>query len=266
MQTGQNDIVIFLLVTTGIILLLAVLIITLLYLYKKKQTAHQEKLELLQLDHERNMLATRLEIQEDTFSHISREIHDNINLSLTLAKLHLNTINLQEKEPAAEKVAASVELLSHSIDDLSRLSRSLNADIIQSQGLLTALDNEIARIRATGLFRLDYSIEGTPVYMDTQKELVIFRIIQEAFNNILKHARASVVALGLYYKPEELLIRVKDNGEGFIHNNLNGDNDPGKRGKAGLKNMAGRTRAISGNMSVLSAPGQGTELSFTIPY
>ena len=98
MQSGKNDIIIFLLVTTVIILLLTGLIISLIYMYQKKQLTYQQNLEKLKLDHEKNLMAAQLEIQEETFQHISREIHDNINLSLTLAKLHLNTLNWQEKE------------------------------------------------------------------------------------------------------------------------------------------------------------------------
>ena len=75
-------------------------------------------------------MATQLEIQEDTFQHISREIHDNINLSLTLAKLNLNTLNWSEKEKAISQVNSSIDLISQSIANLSDISKSLNSDII----------------------------------------------------------------------------------------------------------------------------------------
>ena len=263
MQTEKNDIIIFLLVTTVIILLLTGLIIMLIYLYKKKQLSYQENVETLKLDHEKNLMAAQLEMQEETFQHISREIHDNISLSLTLAKLHLNTLNLEEREKAGFQVNSSIGLISKSINNLSGISKSLNSDIISSQGLIKALENEIQRIREIGLFAIDFSVTGEPVYMDTKKELIIFRIVQEAFNNIIKHAKATNTSLALHYTERALSITVTDNGVGF---EMPRETYPVKNNKAGLKNMETRTRMIRGDMQIESRDGQGSVLSFNIPF
>ena len=145
MQADKFDIVVFLIATTILILLLAGLIITLIYFYQKKQLAYQQNMETLKLNHEKTLMETRLEIQENTFQQISREIHDNINLSLTLAKLHLNTLNWDEREKTASQINSSIELISQSITNLSDISKSLNADIINSQGLITAVNREIQK-------------------------------------------------------------------------------------------------------------------------
>lgn len=263
MQAGKNDIIIFLLVTTVIILMLTGLIIMLIYLYKKKQLSYQENVETLKLDHEKNLMAAQLEMQEETLQHISREIHDNISLSLTLAKLHLNTLNLEEPEKAGFQVNSSIELISKSLNNLSGISKSLNSDIISSQGLIKALENEIQRIRETGLFAIDFRITGEPVYMVTQKELIIFRIVQEAFNNIIKHARANNAGLILHYDEKELSIKVTDDGVGF---EMPGEVNTVKNNKAGLKNMETRTRMIQGDMKIQSKANQGSVLSFNIPF
>lgn len=263
MQTGKNDIIIFLLVTTVIILLLTGLIILLIYLYKKKQFVYEQNLEKLKLDHEKTLMSAQLEIQENTFQHISREIHDNINLSLTLAKLNLNTLNLCDKERLTSQVNSSIHLISQSIANLSDISKSLNSNIITSQGLITAIKIEIGRIRETGLFGIDLHITGEPVYMDTQKELIIFRIIQEAFNNIIKHAKATNTGLSLHYNPSELFITIRDDGSGFIFSeNVSSD----KPGGAGLKNMETRTKMIGGKMQLKSIISEGTVLSFSFSY
>lgn len=260
MQTGQNDIIIFLLVITVIILLLTGLITTLIFLYQKKQLAYQRKLETLQLDHEKNLMAAQLEMQENTFQHISKEIHDNISLSLTLAKLNLNTLNWNEKEKALSQVNSSIDLISQSISDLSGISKSLNSDLISSQGLMTAVKNEMNRIRETGLFSVDMIITGEPVYMDIKKELIIFRIIQESFNNIIKHAGANAVSVILDYTENNLQLTIQDNGIGFQPSNYT------TIGKAGLKNMETRTKLIGGKMEMKSNPGKGVILSFIFPY
>jgi two-component system, NarL family, sensor kinase len=260
MQAGKNDIIIFLLVVTVIVLLLTGLIITLIYLYQKKQLAYQRNLEFLKLDHEKNLMAAQLEMQEDTFQHISKEIHDNISLSLTLAKLNLNTLDWDEKEKTVMQVNSVIDLISESISNLSDISKSLNSDLISSQGLITAIKNEITRIRETGLFSIDINITGEPVYMDVKKELIIFRIVQESFNNIIKHAAASLVQLTLCYSPKNLQLAISDNGRGFI------TIDYTVSGKAGLKNMETRVCMLDGEMRVESIVGKGTLLSFIFPY
>lgn len=260
MQKNINDIVVFLIIVSILVLALVAFIMIMLYLYRKKQISFFQNLEQIKLDHEKTLMAAQLEMQESTFQHISREIHDNISLSLTLVKLQLHTLNWNDKEQLEEKVNASIELLSESINDLSDISKGLNADIIIQQGLIKALQEEVQRIRKAGLFTVENILTGNPLYMNAQKELIIFRIIQEAFNNIIKHAEAGHVELSLHYDAERLYIAVGDDGNGFdtnfAHNDL----------KAGLRNMETRIKMLRGTMNISSLPGYGTTLSFSIPF
>lgn len=232
-----------------------------LYHYRHRKCIRR-KIDSLLLDQERNLVAARLEIQEETFQHIAREIHDNISLSLTLAKLQLHSIDPREKELVASKVNYSVELLTESIANLRNISRSLNADLLESQGLIRTLEMEISRIRKAGLFEIDFQLTGEPVFLDTNRELFIFRIIQEAFNNIIKHAKATRSRLELHYCEAFLNISIEDNGIGF---RTKGKADPSNLGKAGLRNMYTRTRLIRGTMMIESARLKGTKLFFNIP-
>ncbi len=260
MQENTYDITVLLLATTFLIMLMAIFILIILFLHRRKQLAYQEKLKEIEVNYEKNLLKTQLEIQEQTFEHISREIHDNISLSLTLAKLHLHTLDWNSIEKSGEKVNNSIHLLSKSIAELSDISKSLNADIIIQNGLLKAIDDEMQRIRQAGLFAIDYRLEGTPVYMNNQKELIVFRIVQEAFNNIIKHAESSNTQLTLQYTDEKLVIFISDDGKGF-NTSLTASNR-----QAGIKNMETRTRILKGKMEINSEPGNGTVLIFTIPF
>ena len=259
MQKNTYDVIIFLYGISIVFILLFSIILFLLHSYKKRQQKHLESIMLIKQDFDNTILNTQLEIQEQTFQHISREIHDNISLSLTLAKLQLNTFDWNEREKSATKLESSIKLLGSSIAQLSDISKSLNADIIIQQGLLKALEEEIERIRHTDQFELEYEVKGSPVFMDSNKELIIFRIIQEAFNNVIKHAKASVVQLQLDFCPQQLQICIADNGKGF-------NQDISKnRGNAGLKNMETRANILKGEMQVFSSPETGTQLLFTIP-
>src|SRR5687767_11704685 len=172
MQSEKLNILIFFLIVTAVVLLLALLLLALFYFYNKKQIIYFQNLETLKLDHEKNLLQSQIEVQEQTIQHISREIHDNISLSLTLAKLQLNTLNLNDKQIASLLIISSVDLITKSINDLSDISKSMNAEIIRQQGLIDALKNETERIQKTGLFKICTTIRGNPVFMDAQKELV----------------------------------------------------------------------------------------------
>jgi two-component system NarL family sensor kinase len=259
MQKNTNDIVVFLVIVSVLILALVAFIVIMLYLYRKKQISFFQNLEQIKLDHEKTLMAAQLEMQESTFQHIAREIHDNISLSLTLAKLHLNTLNWKDKDQSAEKVGSAIELLSESINGLSDISKGLNSEIITQQGLIKAIEDEMQHIREAGLFNIDCKLTGNPIYMDAQKELVIFRIVQEAFNNIIKHAEARHAELSLHYNKAMLYIAVRDDGSGFDTKLLRTNR------QAGLKNMETRIKMLQGTMNVSSLSGQGTTLSFTIP-
>jgi len=259
MQEAPYDIVVFLIVSTLLVIATTVFITCILYLYRRRQVYFEESLEKIKSNQEKSILNAQLEIQEQTFRHISREIHDNINLSLTLAKLNLHTIDWKNMDISLQKVESSIELLSKSISELSDISKSLNADIIIKHGFLNAIEEEIRRIRQTGLFELSYKITGNPIYMVAQKELIVFRIIQEAFNNIIKHSSASLIGLSLNYTNTELQIIINDNGSGFDQSQAF------NKSEAGLRNMANRTQLLNGTMSILSVPGQGTMLTFLIP-
>ena len=260
MQKTPYDIVVFLVVVSGLIIFMVAFIVFMLYFNRKKQQSFEKDILQIKQDHEKTVLNAQLEIQEQTFQHISREIHDNIGLSLTVAKLQLNTFDWNDKDGSSDKLNSSVELLTKSIAELSDVSKGLNADIIIQQGLLSAIEEEIKRILQAGLFTLDYILTGTPVYINAQQELIIFRIIQEAFNNIIKHSKTRSASMHLHYDDVKLHIAVADKGIGF---------DTGLSAStrhAGLKNMEGRAKMLGGQMKIKSRPGQGTSLNFTIPF
>jgi len=260
MQKMPNDIIVFLTIVTILILAMIIFIISVIFLHQKNQKKYLKEVENLKHNYENNLLKSRVEVQEQTIQNISREIHDNICLSLTLAKLQLNTLNIGERDKSIEVINSSVDLLTKSIKDLSDLSKSMNADIIVHDGLIDALENETAKISKAGHLEIITEINGDPVFLDAQKELVVFRIIQEAFNNIIKHASARKVTLDLFYDTNHIEIAIKDDGKGFNPEHL-----PIKNG-AGLNNMKIRAKAFSGDVFIESKPGSGTKVLISFPF
>lgn len=261
MQPSTQYLGLFIILTTSIVSLLALLIISLVYLHHNKRHIYQTNLEKMKLEFEKNLLTTRVEIQEQTFLNISREIHDNINLSLTLAKLNLNTLDWSDVNKTFNCVKDSIDIIGSAITDLSDMSKSMNPELIGNLGLINALENEIMRIQKLARILIHLELSGNPVFIESEKELVVFRIIQEAFNNIIKHSQAKNVTLRLHYNSTHIEIWIKDDGVGFNKDRRS----MLKESKAGFLNMQTRAELFKGSIRIESIPQQGTQLLIKIP-
>ena len=242
---------------TFLMLLFISFIVTIVYKYQQKQNAYFKDIESLKASHQNTLLQSQLEIQEQTFQNISREIHDNIGQKLSLAKLHLNTLSYADTTNTMEQVSESVSIISEAINDLSDLSHSLSSEIIMNNGLIKALEFEAAQMQRSGIYRIHFSISGNPVFLDANTELVLFRITQEALNNIIRHAGASLIDFHLYYNATSLVLTIKDNGKGF--------NIAGSDAGTGLLNMKKRTLLLNGRLDISSTENIGTQIKIEIP-
>jgi signal transduction histidine kinase len=233
-------------------------ITVIVYRYQQKQNAYFKNLEELKGAHENAMLQSQLEIQEQTFQNISREIHDNIGQKLTLVKLQLNTMQIPNNEKIMLQVNDSVKMIGEVINDLSDISRSMSSEIILNSGFIKALEFEVSQLNKPGLYNIRLLVTGETVFLDAHKELVLFRITQEALNNIVKHANASDICIQLHYNKNTLCLDISDNGRGFQNE---GNNKPG----AGFINMTRRANMLSGKCIIHSEPGKGTAIKIEIP-
>lgn len=262
MSEGQREIFYLVIAVTALVLLLTAFMLLTVIIYNKRKRKILLEKELLKKTYEQELLRTKLEIQEQTLQTISEEIHDNIGQALSLAKLNLNTLDYLDPDKLKHKTTDAKELVSKAIQDLRDLSRSLNTDAIASQGLLSALEQELEMYRRTD-FKTELLTDGPVPRLEPQKELIIFRIIQESLNNISKHADAGQIRVIIKAGKENLEIRVEDNGKGF---------DPGlvqrrteNTKSLGLRNMANRAAMIGADFRLCSEPGKGTIVILTLP-
>lgn len=209
------------------------------------------------------LLQTQLEIQEQTLKNISQEIHDNIGQALSLAKLNLNTMPEMPDEALQQKLVNSKQLVSKAITDLRDLSRSLDTDYVQEMGLQRAIEYELEMIRKTGTMDTTLAVEGTLFRLDKQKELILFRIVQETFNNILKHAGAKSIMVNIGYAPDSFNLTIKDDGKGMNLQPLSEEKNTNFG--LGIRNMHSRAKLIGADFSMISNPGEGTEVRINLP-
>jgi len=223
--------------------------------YRKKK--HSEEKQSMQFKFHQELLQTQLEIQEQTFQNISQEIHDNIGQTLSFIKLTINTIDINQRDIAKDKLAESKTLLTKAIQELRDLSRMLNTDFINEIGLANAIERQLNILQKTGIYTTAIKVTGEPEKYHLQRELVIFRVVQELLNNVVKHAEASCVTITINYQPQQLMITLIDDGKGF---------DTSKESDGiGINNMFNRIQLIQGSISIISKPEESTQAIIQLP-
>jgi len=218
--------------------------------------------EQLKVAFEKEILESKLEIQEQTLKNISQEIHDNIGQVLSLAKLTINTMNIEMSESLQEKITDSKQLIGKAIQDLRDLSRSLDTDYVTEMGLIKSIEYELQLIKKTGILETSLITEGNIYRLQHQHELILFRIFQEVINNIIKHSKASSLTVNVSYLPHNFLLQISDDGLGFDIASLNNID---KKLGLGIKNIQNRSRLIGANCNIISEPGKGTTVKISLP-
>lgn len=233
-------------------------IIYFIILYRNKQLKNQQEQEQQQSAFRQELLKAQLEVQEQTLLHISREIHDNVTQVLSFVKLSLALAVNSAEDQKKIKITESRELVSQAINDLRDLSKSLSFEHITRLGLSKTIDIEAARINKSGLIQTTLSTGGNVYSLGAQRELVLFRIYQEALNNALKHSGAKHFKINLQYHPELFNLTLEDDGNGFSANLLDGGSG------SGLKNMENRATLIGAVATIDSSPGKGCCIKVTL--
>jgi two-component system NarL family sensor kinase len=263
-QSFNNEIIIAIIAGTIMLLLLGCFISVFVLFYQKRRNKHTREKHQLTVEFKQTLLQSQLEIQEQTMLTISQEIHDNIGQVLSLAKLNLGTIDLNKPETLTQKITDSRELVGKAIQDLRNLAKGLNTSFIKEMGLLRSIEYELDMVRRSGGFITRLNTLGIPVKLDTQKELILFRIVQEVFNNIIKHAEATELLIEINFLPGVVTITITDNGKGFDFT-LQDINENPNFG-LGLRNMQSRAQLVGAQFNLTSIPRIGTTVILSLPF
>jgi two-component system, NarL family, sensor kinase len=243
-------------------LVLAGFVIFFLVMYMRRKSKNILEKQQMQSQFSQTLLQTQLEIQEQTLKNISQEIHDNIGQALSLAKLNLNTLPEMNNEMLQQKIVNSKQLVSKAITDLRDLSRSLDTDYVQEMGLQRAIEYELEMIKKTGTIDTTLVVDGSLFRLEKQKELILFRIVQETFNNILKHSAAKNLFVNINYAPTSFTLLIKDDGKGL---NLEPLNEANNNFGLGIRNMHSRAKLIGADFNMSSTLGGGTDVMINLP-
>ena len=263
MQKDNTDIIIIIISATIALLILLTFIIVFMFIYKNRQARNDLELKGVEEKYNQEILKTQLEIREQTLKNISEEIHDNMGQVLSLVVLNLSSVEFEDPAAAASKVERSTHLVKKVITDLRNLSRSLDSENIVKVGLTTVIRYELEMLDKTGLYHTSFKQSGQEQRLAPSREIIVYRIVQESLNNVIRHARATEVEVGVLFSETQLTIVITDNGSGFDTASLGPGAVSGNG--AGLKNMKNRALLIGANLSINSVPSYGTRITMTIP-
>jgi len=193
---------------------------------------------------------TLLVSQEAERKRISKDLHDGIGQQLLLIKNKLVSSGDQ----------GTMEMIDSTIEEVRNISHDLHPFVLQEFGITRAIEHTIRQIDENSSLFISSEIDNIDNLFSTEEEVNIYRIVQESFSNILKHAQAEASKVLIKRFSKSIIISIKDNGIGFDFTEKYQD-----KKSLGLKTLLERTKFLNGHMKVISKKESGTLLEFKLP-
>jgi signal transduction histidine kinase len=207
----------------------------------------------------RNLSARLVETQENERKNISRDLHDAVGQSMSAVQFELHDLGVvlaPYPEPLRTRVDRIRELVESSVAMVRNMALILRPSMLDDLGLAAALEWQANQVsRSTGV-RIKLVANAIPDELPEEHKINIFRIVQEALNNVCRHARASSVEITLLTIEDRISVTIRDDGRGFRTPRPSG---------LGLIGMQERAESLGGSLAVKSGPGQGTAIEVSLP-
>lgn len=236
---------------------LLAIVFTSLYLIRSNR---QIFARLASLSEQRSDLAQKLiSTQESTLRHISRELHDEFGQVLTAIGSLLGRVEKQVPvgAPLREDLKEVREIAQSTLNNIRTLSQALHPVLLDEQGLESALDWYIPTVERQNGLALHYEKSGTAFSVESGAAVQIYRVLQEALNNVSRHSGAMEAWVRLKFLGEALELEVEDHGKGFV--------TTATQQGIGLVGMRERAELVGGNLQVSAVQNGGTLVRLTIP-
>jgi signal transduction histidine kinase len=257
---SKDQLLVAIILSTALVLLLLGFLLFVLFWQRAKNNRFVLEKELLETKFNEQLFKSQLEIQEQTFDAISMEIHDNVGQTLSLLRVQLNI--LEQKHHFDETLIAEIKQnTGKAMADLRDIAKSLSSERIQLSTLPELVQHELSRLEQTGLITTECHLKGAEQTISAEQKPILFRMIQESLQNIIKHSHANQVIIIFTYSQDRTTIEICDNGDGFDESMLIEEVQG-----LGLKNIRQRAKAIGGEALIQSIGGSGTTVTINLPY
>lgn len=248
------------LLLSGIVgmLLLAVALVLFFVIYQRRLLAQQLEARAEEQRHQLQLLSAAVEVQETERRRIARDLHDDIGSLLSAARLYLRQLS-PDNDPSRNEAVKDEAL--GIMDEMIRNTRRITHDLLPAElekfGFFAAAEDLCQRVHNTGAIVVTFrgNLERR---LEKRQEIPLYRVLQELINNSLKHAEATQIEVTTEWRTDRFLFHYHDNGKGFSI-------PAGGYAGLGLKNIESRISLISGELQVVTAPGQGLEVHISLP-
>ena len=216
--------------------------------------------------HLKELSAQLLNAQETERKRISRELHDELGQALTAMKLRLNFIEknlLNDQTKLKQECEQGVEYINQVIENVRRLSRDLSPTILEDFGLTAALRWLINNFAKSYNIKMTLDMRDIDSLLPRNSHAIVYRIIQEALTNVVKHSQAKNVSFAIAEDDSRVSLSVEDNGIGFDAKETL-TRGPEEKG-LGLATMKGRAQMLGGDLNISTQAGKGTLVTLSIP-
>lgn len=256
---GETEIVLFIALISLTIVAFIIVTVALVFQYRKRKIGYEHEKKITNEIHRTELLNIKMEVQEETMQHIGIEIHDSIAQKLTLASLHLQQTEYENKyQELNSTLILSSSLINESLDDLRLLSHRLLKPIEEQIDIVYALKTECERVKQLQICNVHFQSDSFVITLTTEIAHTILRIVQELIQNSLKHAACKNMHVNIQNKNSDLTLLVSDDGAGFnLHTIKNGNG-------FGLQNIKKRAAIIGAVLDVASEPGKGTYMKLIL--
>lgn len=226
----------------------------------KNQELQKKEVESLKRQAKLGRISNFMEGQEEERSRISRELHDSVGTMLSTVKIHFQIL-AEEIEKNSDKVAGVDRVLNEAHEEVRRISHNMASNVLTRFGLVAAVQDLVDGMRQSRQLKAQLFVTKEVGGLDIVKsmEIHLFRIIQEAINNTIKHAQATNVTINLSVIDENICLIIEDNGVGLEYEEVK------TKKTIGLDNIRARVDILDGELHLDSQPKAGVTLIVTVP-